>query len=414
MKNPVFDIENWREIGATLAQNKTRTFMTAFGIFWGTAILALLIGGSKGLKSFMARNFEGFATNVAIVSPWRTTKPYKGFNKGMEVSFNTRDIAMVRRAIPEIDALSVVNAMGASASYGQKSSSATLTGVESEYSKIFTPIIYEGRYLNASDDANDRKICVLGKRVANELFGTGSAVGKEISVNGIYYKVVGVAGQTSEISIMSKIDDSILIPNSLLRRSYNMGDDVGMFLFTIKQGHSPSEYEGRIRRIIASNHPIAPDDEGAIWFMDVSEQFKMVDNLFLGISLLALFVGGGTLLSGIIGVGNIMWIIVRERTQEIGIRRAIGAKPRDIIIQILSEGVVLTLVAGVAGVCFAVLILAGAQMAFSTPESPVTFQLTFSQAMAIMGAFVVLGTAAGLIPSIKAMKIKPIEALNDK
>lgn len=148
--------------------------------------------------------------------------------------------------------------------------------------------------------------------------------------------------------------------------------------------------------------------------MDVSEQFKMVDNLFLGISLLALFVGGGTLLSGIIGVGNIMWIIVRERTQEIGIRRAIGAKPRDIIIQILSEGVVLTLVAGVAGVCFAVLILAGAQMAFSTPESPLTFQLTFSQAMAIMGAFVVLGTAAGLIPSIKAMKIKPIEALNDK
>lgn len=249
MRNPVFDIENWREIGATLAQNKTRTFMTAFGIFWGTAILALLIGGSKGLKSFMARNFEGFATNVAIVSPWRTTKPYKGFNKGMEVTFNTRDIAMVRRAIPEIDALSVVNAMGASATYGQKSSSATLTGVESEYSKIFTPIIYEGRYLNASDDANDRKICVLGKRVANELFGTGSAIGKEISVNGIYYKVVGVAGQTSEISIMSKIDDSILIPNSLLRRSYNMGDDVGMFLFTIKQGYSPSEYEGRIRRM---------------------------------------------------------------------------------------------------------------------------------------------------------------------
>lgn len=140
----------------------------------------------------------------------------------------------------------------------------------------------------------------------------------------------------------------------------------------------------------------------------------MVDNVFLGITLLALIVGAGTLLSGIIGVGNIMWIIVRERTHEIGIRRAIGAKPRDIIIQILSESMVLTTIAGLAGIVLAILLLAGAEAVFSDDRGVIAFQLTFGQAMSILATFLILGTAAGLIPAIKAMKIKPIEALNDK
>ncbi|MDE6187183.1 MAG: ABC transporter permease, partial [Duncaniella sp.] len=152
MKNPIFDIENWREIGTTLAQNKTRTFMTAFGNFWGTAILAMLIGGSKGLKSFMSRNFEGFATNVAIVFPGRTTKPYAGFNKGMELELNLQDIINIRRAIPEIENSSAVNNLWANALYGQKSSNAMLTGVESGYDKIFVPVMYEGRFINEADN----------------------------------------------------------------------------------------------------------------------------------------------------------------------------------------------------------------------------------------------------------------------
>lgn len=149
-------------------------------------------------------------------------------------------------------------------------------------------------------------------------------------------------------------------------------------------------------------------------YFDVSKMFKMVDNVFFGITLLALVVGAGTLLSGIIGVGNIMWIIVRERTHEIGIRRAIGAKPRDIIIQILSESMVLTSIAGIAGICLAIIILAGAEHAFADEQGKIAFQLTFNQAIYILVTFLVLGTAAGLIPAIKAMKIKPIEALNDK
>ncbi len=391
MKNPIFDIENWREIGTTLAQNKTRTFMTAFGIFWGTAILALLIGGSQGLKSFMSRNFEGFATNVAIVSPGRTTKSYAGFNKGMSLELNLQDVINIRNAVPQIDNSSAVIFLWANAIYGQKKSSTQLTGVETGYDKIFTPIMYEGRFLNEADNANSRKVCVVGKKIADELF-----------------------GQTSEVSIGAKMDNSVFIPYNSMRGSYNLGNKVHIFMMTLKSGYSPGDYEKIVRRQVINNHPIAPDDEGAVDYFDISEQFKIVDNVFLGITLLALFVGVGTLLSGIIGVGNIMWIIVRERTHEIGIRRAIGAKPRDIIIQILSESMVLTSIAGIAGICFATIILGGAEMASQNPRGTLNFQLSFEDAISILVTFLILGTAAGLIPAIKAMKIKPIEALNDK
>lgn len=414
MKNPIFDIENWREIGTTLAQNKTRTFMTAFGIFWGTAILAMLIGGSKGLKSFMSRNFEGFATNVAIVFPGRTTKSHAGFNKGMDVKLDLQDVINIRRAIPEIENSSAVNNLWGVALYGQNQTTAMLTGVESGYDKIFVPKMYEGRFINDADNARSRKVCVVGKKAADELFGTGSAIGKDISLNGIYYKVVGIAGQTSEIRMGAELDESVIIPYNSMRANYNLGNDVGMFMMTLKSGYAPGDYEKTVRRLIANNHPVAPDDDGAIHYFDVSEQFKMVDNVFLGITLLALIVGAGTLLSGIIGVGNIMWIIVRERTHEIGIRRAIGAKPRDIIIQILSESMVLTTIAGLAGIVFAILVLAGAEKIFSDDNGFIAFQLEFGQAVSILVTFLVLGTAAGLIPAIKAMKIKPIEALNDK
>lgn len=414
MKNPIFDIENWREIGTTLAQNKTRTFMTAFGIFWGTAILAMLIGGSKGLKSFMSRNFEGFATNVAIVFPGRTTVSYGGLNKGMEVQLNLQDVINIRRAIPEIENSSAVNNLWGEALYGQNQTTAQLTGVESGYDKIFVPKIYEGRFINEADNAHSRKVCVVGKKAADELFGSESGIGKDISLNGIYYKVVGIAGQTSEIRMGAELDESVIIPYNSMRANYNLGNDVGMFMMTLRSGYLPGDYEKTVRRLIARNHPVDPADKGAVFFIDVSEKFKMVDNLFLGITLLALVVGAGTLMSGIIGVGNIMWIIVRERTHEIGIRRALGAKPRDIITQILSESMVLTTVAGLAGIVLAILLLGGAEMAFSDDRGTIAFQLSFSQAVTILATFLVLGTAAGLIPAIKAMRIKPIEALNDK
>lgn len=415
MKASLFDIENWKEIGATLARNKTRTFLTAFGIFWGTAMLAMLLGGAKGMENMLRRNFEGFATNTAILFPGRTTMSYKGFNKGTTWDLTFTDLQNIREGIPEITAITGVNNVAATVGKGKLSTTTTAQGVESDYSKIFEPKILEGRFINESDDVLDRKVCIIGKNIAGDLFPETSPIGEYIEVNGVYFKIVGVAYQTSEVNIGAKLDDAVLIPMNTFRRAFNQGEDLGGMMFTVKDGITPTDVRQRLQRILSNNHPIHPEDYNAMFFMDVSEQFKMVDNLFIGISLLAFFVGAGTLIAGIIGVGNIMWVIVKERTQEIGIRRAIGAKPIDIIIQILSEGIALTVIAGVAGIAFATFALKVAETLTADPiKGNVAFLLTFRQAMEIVITFIVLGVIAGLIPAIKAMKIKPIEAMNAK
>lgn len=415
MKLSIFDIENWREIGATLARNKTRTFLTAFGIFWGTAMLAMLWGGARGFEGIMRRQFDGFATNMGGVFSGTTSVAFKGYNKGMSWNLTEQDVDNIRRVTPYIEYSSAINHAGVTAAYADKSKSSRAIGVEADYNKIMIPVIYEGRMLNESDIRSSRKVAVIGKNLAGELFGLESPVGKRISLNGIYFLIVGVAGQKGEASIGGRIDDSFTLPSTTLRRAFNQGPYVGYFIYTSKPGHKPGENERFIRRAICSNHPISPDDERAIGFMDISENFEMVDTLFLGISLLALFVGASSLMAGVIGVGNIMWIIVKERTSEIGIRRAIGAKPSDIIAQVLSESVVLTTIAGIAGVCFATIVLAIADHIASDPmHGAPGFELHFGTAVGIVAAFLVLGTAAGTLPALKAMKIKPVEAMRDK
>ena len=210
------------------------------------------------------------------------------------------------------------------------------------------------------------------------------------------------------------MEEMLILPLAVMRRNYNLGEKVYYIAFTAADGSSPGKLRSRIKRIIQTRHTISPDDDDAIPYWDISENFEQVDGLFSGIDLLALFVGFGSLLAGIIGVGNIMWIIVKERTQEIGIRRAIGARPRDIIAQILSEAVVLTTVAGVAGICFAVGVLGIAgKLTAGSDGTQVGFQLSFASAVWILMVFLVLGVSAGIIPALKAMRIKPIEALND-
>lgn len=410
MKTGFFDLENWREIGSTLGRNKTRTFLTAFGIFWGTAMLAMLLGGSHGLELMLRKNFEGFATNSAVIFPNRRTISYQGFNKGSSWSLTTADIEAIRR-VPGIDAVAATNSAGpVTVSAGRYYTTAPIQGVDQDFLKVFLPSIREGRFINESDQRQRSKTAVIGLNIANKVFPGGNALGQFINLGGIYYKVVGVASQEAEVQVNgSKVDDQINVPMSTLGQSFNKGDSVGGTMITALPGVKPSDLKPRIMRAIRSNHPIDPRDDQALFFFDVSEQFAMVDSLFFGITLLALFVGIGTLIAGIIGVGNIMWVIVKERTTEIGIRRAIGAKPRDIVTQILSEGLALTSVAGVAGITFATTVLAVATKATDTD-----FQMTFGQAVGIVSIFMFLGMAASIIPSLKAMKIKPIEAINDK
>lgn len=415
MKAAILDIDNWREITATLSRNRTRTFLTAFGIFWGTAMLTLLIGGAGGLKGMLMRNFDGFSTNMAGIFTQRTTKSYEGFNKGRSWTLTLSDIDFIRRSTPQIELSTAMNSQGASVQYQTKTSMATVNGVESDLFKIQLPVVERGRVINESDVARRKKVVNIGSNVAAALFGSDDPIGKYVEINGTYFMVVGVVSQTQEVSLGSRMDDSVFMPLTTMNLIYNNPDNIGFFLFTARQGHSPKEVEPIIRRVATINHHVAPDDEAALTFMDISENFERVDKLFIGVNVLALFVGLGTLLAGVIGVGNIMWIIVKERTQEIGIRRAIGAKPRDIITKILSESMALTTIAGLLGICFATL---GLYIADTLTYNPMLgsahFQITLTGAATILITFLILGTLAGLIPAIKAMRIKPIEALNDK
>lgn len=415
MRLTIFQYENWREIAATLARNKTRTFLTAFGIFWGTAMLAILLGGSAGFKGIMSRNFAGFATNMGAVFPGTRSESYKGFNKGSAWSLTTEDVDGIRIIAPAIEHSSIIDFASAKAAYGSKSHSASAIGVEAEYANIILPVLYSGRFVNKSDVEQTRKVVVVGRNIASTLFGAEEPVGKRLSLNGVFFTVIGVAGQTSEASIAGRIDDSFILPSSTLRQSFNRGNQVGFFVYTAPAGKKPSDNEAVIRRYVSLRHSISPTDENAVGFMDISEMFEMVNNIFLGISILAFFVGAGSLLAGLIGVGNIMWIIVKERTHEFGVRRAIGAKPVDITVQVLSESLLLTLVSGTAGVCFAALVLGVADhLTFDPLLGHAGFEISFGRALAVVATFFILGSAAGTLPAVKAMKIKPIEALRDK
>lgn len=413
---PFFDIENWKEIGATLARNKTRTFLTAFGIFWGVFMLACLMGGAQGAQDMLRRNFNGFATNSAILFPGNTTMPYKGHAKGRRWQADLTDLERLRQLFPELETITSQSAeRNISFRNGRYSYSGQVWGVEDDFCDVMLPNIESGRFINEADVKQERKVAVVGKKVANELYpGDPSPVGKTIQINGISYTIAGIAYQTNEIQMNDRVDNVVIIPVSTFQKSFNRADKVDVIMVVGNKMADLTELESKIRRVLYMRHQIAPDDESAMWYMNISEQFSKLDTLFAGVSFLALFIGLSTLIAGIIGIGNIMWVIVKERTQEFGIRRAIGAKPLDVTTQILSEGVTLTTIAGLAGITLACIAL-GVTATLTTNEiSTPRFQMTFSQALIIIMVFIILGTLAGLIPALKAMRIKPIEALNDK
>lgn len=418
MRFTLFDKENWKEIGATLARNKTRTFLTGFGIFWGVAMLALLMCGATGGEDLLKRNFAGFSTNSGAIIPNRTTMPYLGYQKGRLWQMNMSDVELLRNSFPEMEAfIPTLQKWNSTFRYGKYSYSGQVIGAGPEYTKIQHPKIYSGRLINEADETQERRVAVVGQKVATQLFpGIKDVTGKIINVNGGAYSVVGTIGDVSEMRLNGSLDEGVIIPSSTFRRANGYGDKVDFLMVVGGSGTDLSKVMPQVRRTLYRRHDIHPNDKGASSIINIAEMFEQIDSLFMGFDYIAFFIGISTLLAGIIGIGNIMWVIVKERTQEIGIRRAIGAKPRDIIIQMMCEGVALTVIFGLAGICFAAAVLGILQIA-TNPEGAVSvahFQMSFARALTILAIFVVLGVLASLIPSIKAMNIKPIEAINTK
>ncbi len=412
------DLDSYREILDTLTRNKSRSLLTGFGVFWGVFMLVTLIGGGQGLKELLNQNFEGFATNSAIVWAQQTTKAYKGFRKGRQWEMSYQDVDRLRQQVPELKVVSpVLMSNGGTAYFGDRKSTIGINGVMANYQEVNEPKIRYGRYLNEMDIAQRRKVCVIGKKTYKDLFpGGGDPCGHFIRVDNIYYQVVGVDYNVSGgISFGGEAGTTMLLPITLMQQAYNRGNGIDMIALTGREGAVMSTLAPRIRETIARAHTIDPTDEQGIAVFNTEVLFQLLDSLFRGVSFLIWMVGLGTLLAGAIGVSNIMMVTVRERTTEIGIRRAIGATPRMILSQIIAESIVLTLVAGMSGILLGVAILQMLELA-NTEDGILMahFQVGFWTAITAALAIAIMGILAGLAPAARAMTIKPVDAMREE
>ena len=415
----MFDIDRWQEIWFTITHNKSRSFLTAFGVFWGMFMLVVMVGAGVALQRGMSSQIEGFATNSCFIWSEQTTEPYKGLKKGRNWNMENEDIGLLIHKIPEIQYLAPVLFGGGSPNNVTRNDKAGSYGVKGNfpsYNQIDESKMIYGRYINDIDISEKRKVCVIGERVYQVLFPKAeNPLGKNIQVNGIYFQVVGVARHTSDINIGGNAEESVVLPFSTMQQAFNQGNKVHFMAVTAKPGIKVKVIEDRIHEVLKEKHNISPEDKKAVGGFNIEDQFNMFLYLGIGIAALIWIVGLGTLFAGAIGVSNIMLVTVKERTKEIGIRRALGATPRDIIRQILSESIVLTLIAGVSGLMFGVGLLSAVGVALSHGDQffkdP---QISFTVALAALFILLVIGTLAGFIPANRAMNIKPIEAIREE
>ena len=407
------DIDSIREIADSLVRNKSRSLLTGFGIFWGLFMLLFLVGGGKGLKEMLAENFEGFASNSIIMVSQETSVPYKGLQEGRYWSLKTGDIERLKLMIPELDVVTgQLAAWGWSAVREGNSFSANVKGVNADYAKVEAPQMKYGRYINEVDVINNRKVCVIGKRVYDELFPEGGdPCGTFLQVGSVYFQVVGLDVSSGSININGNATSAVTIPISIAQQLLGRGDTVDIICAVGKSGVKMTSLESRIREVMARQHLFDPKDEPALLLLNLEQIFTMVDTLFRGVNFLIWLVGLGTLFAGAIGVSNIMMVTVKERTIEIGIRRAIGATPRDILSQIIWESISLTVLAGAAGIVFSVLML---NMTEIITQHQAAFQINFGTAILALSLLALLGVLAGLAPAFRAMNIKPVDAMRDE
>ena len=417
----MFDLDRFEEIWVTITRNKVRSFLTGFGVFWGIFMLIIMMGAGTGLSKGMLQNIEGFATNSCFMGTSQTGEAYKGFKKGRNWDMHNSDLDILQHSIPELDALSPI-LWGASSTnnvaIGENSGTYSVRGLHSNYQFVENQFMKQGRFLNNIDIAQRRKVCVIGTKVYEELFPTkANPLGKYIRVNGIYYQIIGVALGVQDMSLGGRTSESIAIPFTTMQQINNQGDVIHMLAATAKPNKSVKDMEEKMKEILKSHNNISPTDNQAIWGFNFEEQFNMFNYLFVGIAILIWIVGSGTLIAGIVGVSNIMLVTVKERTKEIGVRRALGAKPTTIIGQIMAESLVLTAIAGLLGLSFGVLCLHLADVYWLQNAEDVFLSdpmVSLGTAIVSTVTLLICGLFAGLLPATRALQIKAIDAIREE
>jgi putative ABC transport system permease protein len=418
-------MDRWKEIYYVLKSNKLRTFLTAFGVFWGIFMLMVMLGSGNGLENAIRRGFADMATNSVFIWTQETTIPYKGFTRGRRFNYVNDDVKALENAIPEIKFIAPrIQAGGGGGDFG--SGSNVIRGLKSGNFRIMgdypqamlvDPLnITEGRFVNENDIRDKRKVIVIGSRVAEIMFEKNEKpMGKYLQIQGVYFQVVGMFRSKRTGEQADRENQGIFMPFTTLQKTFNYGDAVGFFAITSKDGIPVSIVETKAIEILKKRHSVAPNDDRAIGHFNLEVEFKKFQGLFAGIRMLVWIVGIGTLLAGIIGVSNIMLVVVKERTKEIGIMRAIGASPMRVITQIISEAVVLTTFAGYFGLALgvALLELINYLLTASGGSTEMFYQpgVDFRAAVTALSILILSGALAGFIPARRAVSIKPIDAL---
>jgi putative ABC transport system permease protein len=417
----MFDLDRFEEIWHTITRNKVRSFLTGFGVFWGIFMLIIMMGAGEGLQRGMFKGIEGFATNSCFMGAGPTSIPYKGFQKGRQWNIHNSDLEILKHSIPELAYASPI-LWGArvpnNVVYEDNNGSYAVRGLHSNYKYIENPFLTRGRFINELDILHRRKVCVIGTKIYEELFTKKTdPIGKYIRVNGIYYQIVGVASGVSNMSLGGRTSESVAIPFTVMQQINNQGSVIHMLAATGKTHYSVAEMAEKMKTLLKANNNIAPEDFQAVWAFNMEEQFKIFQYLFLGIAILVWIVGSGTLIAGIVGVSNIMMVTVKERTKEIGIRRALGAKPLVIISQIMSESLTLTAIAGLLGLCLGVLTLQLADVYWLQQAENMFLSdpsVSFVTAVASTVILLICGLIAGAIPTMRALQVKAIDAIREE
>lgn len=420
----LFDKDKFTEIMHALGKNKLRTFFTAFGVFWGIFMLVIMLGSGKGLNNGVSQGMGDMATNALFMWTQQTTEPYKGFPRGRRYNFRNDDTQALRDNIPDLEyiapRLQVFSAEGDNnVVRGERTAAFSIQGDYPDMFKIDPVNINKGRFINEIDIKDKRKVIVIGIRVRDEMFDKEEdPIGDYLRIRGVYFRIVGVFSSKKNDQQADRENQQIFMPFTTLQQTYNMGDIVGWYSMTSYKHIPASVALEKAKKLMRERHSISPTDERAVGSFNVETEFQKMEQLFGGINALIWIVGIGTLMAGVIGVSNIMLIVVKERTKEIGIQRALGATPLAIKSQIVLESVFLTAIAGYIGLVLGVAVLelinylliefgASTDM-FSHPE------VDFQKAIYALVILIISGAIAGLIPAQRATQIKPIDALRDE
>lgn len=418
----MFDKDNWQEIFATIKKNKLRTFLTAFGVFWGIFMLIIMLGSGNGLSKGVSQDFGGTATNSFFMWTQKTSKPYKGMRPGRNFNFRNGDTEALKTQLPELAMVSPMNQLGGyegsnNVTKGLKTGSFSIKGVYPEIKEIESVKLTDGRFVNDIDISEKRKVAVIGKRVKEILFKKDeNPLGQYIRINGVYFMVIGITKPTGSGWDAKEKEQTIYLSFTSFQKAFHYGDIVGWYSVVAKEGIPAAVAENKAIALLKERHKVAPDDLTAIGHWNMGTEFEKLNGLFGGIELLIWFVGIGTLLAGVVGVSNIMLIVVKERTKEIGVKRALGATPGSVIGQIVLESVFLTSIAGYFGLLFGIWLLEIISTLIP-PDETSMFQnpeINFGVAINALIILIISGALAGLIPAKRAASIHPVEALRSE